>query len=182
MIGNAASGNHQRLFRQPVEEGRLGRKLPAERQHAAMQMKADDAIECFGFGNIDRNIVREFGKDIGNTCRPVGEQQDLFGGERAAAMRLRQHAQHDGALGDEPSLPPRKVTLADLAELRDPRIRGINDRDGSGRHGSIAGDGDIGDGVARLGIDDDRPVLAIGALAVEQDLAARKRGRLNRKA
>ncbi|UIL30152.1 hypothetical protein LZK75_20165 [Rhizobium leguminosarum] len=52
-------------------------------------------------------------------------------------MRLGEHAQHDGAFGDEAVLSAGQVALANIAEFGDARIVGAVDVDRNGGHAGL---------------------------------------------
>lgn len=143
-----------------------------------MHVEAGNGIEHPGIGDVDGNIGREFSENITETADPVFEQQDCLGRNTPARpMRGGKHAQHDGALGDEPAVPPGKILFLDRYKAGDARISRIVDTDGVVRHEpvrSVRLDGHIRDDAAGRDIENERLAVATADRAVEQDLAARQ--------
>jgi len=132
MVGYAASGKHQCLFRQ-FREQLLQRQTGlacSKGQNAAVEVKTGYGIQNRPLSLIDGNICRKKREHIFKPGDPVLQQQYLFRPDAPARLVCSgEHPQHHGPLGYKLAVAAGQVTFADLVEFRNARVLRVGDRD-----------------------------------------------------
>ncbi len=116
----------------------------SDRENAAVEREAGDAVHHRLRGGIDGDGVGQRRDQVGERVEPVrGDQQRL----RAERGRGDQHRQHDASLRHEQPVAADEVALADVAIGVDARVGGIGDGDDLRHRGAVP----VGGGIVDAG-------------------------------
>lgn len=130
MVGDADQHDDQRPGGQGIQQGlcRLRRAFAANRQYAAMHVKAGNPVHDLAGRHVDRKVHGCFAQGSVEACQPIFEYQHRFGRK---AFGPEQHFEHHLSFSDETALPAGKIALADVEISGDARVLRVVDTNGA---------------------------------------------------